>query len=65
MGNKIGNTNRRGFLAGMAGVGAAAAVAVTSRKVKAAIAPTEQEQSGPTLYKRGPEAERYYKTLYR
>ena len=65
MGNKIGKTNRRGFLAGMAGVGAAAAVAAASSRVKAAVEPAEQKPSGPTLYKRGPEAERYYKTLYR
>ena len=62
---KIGKTNRRGFLAGMVGVGAAAAVAATSNRAKAAVNTPEEGQTGPVLYKRGPEAERYYKTLYR
>ena len=62
---KFGKTNRRGFLTGIVGVGAAAAVAATSNRARAATQTPEEGQSGPILYKRGPEAERYYKTLYR
>jgi len=63
---KLGKTNRRGFLTGlMAGAGAAAAVAATSGSVRAAADQPEAGEQGSALYKRGPEAERYYKTLYR
>ena len=63
---KLGKTNRRGFLTGMlASAGAAATLAAAGGKVRAAGQTPGGEQKGPVLYKRGPETERYFKTLDR
>lgn len=57
-------SGRRKFLAGLAGagVGIAAAAAVGPQRSEASPAPRTK---GPVLFKHGPEAERYYKTLDR
>ncbi|MEE8394695.1 MAG: twin-arginine translocation signal domain-containing protein [bacterium] len=60
-----GKTNRRGFLVGVAASMGAAAVAVSGAgKVKAKNPVADAPKSGPVLYSRTEEAERYYKTLY-
>lgn len=65
MENKTGKTSRRGFLVGMAaGLGTAAAAVSSAGKVKAKGLAPEQKASGPVLYRRTAETERYYKTLY-
>lgn len=59
---------RRGFLAGLvAGAGAVAALATTPRKATATkdAAGDAGAPTGPILYRRTEEAERYYRTLYR
>ncbi len=56
---------RRGFLAGLlTGVGAATLIGgVRGGKSEAKEKEPEQKPSGPILYRRTPEIEKYYKTL--
>ncbi len=53
---------RRGFLAGLAAGLGIAALAIRGRKVQAT--PTKQQKSGPVLYRRTAETDRYFKSLY-
>ena len=56
---------RRTFLARMlAGLGATAALLSRPRRARAANQ-GKTAPAGPILYRRGPETERYYRTLYR
>lgn len=57
---------RRTFLAGMmAAVGGAAALLSRSKTSEAREATPVESTSGPILYHRNEETERYYKSLYR
>lgn len=54
--------NRRGFFtAALSGLGAAAVV-LNVRKARAK--PTPKGQTGPTLYRRTEETERYFKSMF-
>ncbi len=60
-----GGQPRRTFLAGLlAGVGAATALLAGPRRARAARKTPGAPTSGPILYRRTEEAERYYRTLY-
>jgi Rieske Fe-S protein len=58
---------RRSFLVGLlTGAGAAGALAAAPRKATAKKEPAEAEvATGPILYRRTEDVERYYRTLYR
>ena len=57
--------SRRNFLFGLlAGTGVASVALATAGKAKAKSGGTAQPETGPVLYSRTEEAERYYKTLY-
>ena len=64
--DKEKGSGRRGFLFGMlAGVGVTSATILTARTVGLNEEVTDTgTDTGPILYKRTEEAERYYKTLY-
>ena len=67
---KAQSSSRRTFLVGVltgAGVAAAASAAVAAKGPhggRTASAPRSDTSKEPILYRRGAEAERYYKTLY-
>ena len=54
--------NRRGLFAGIATGLGLAAVALSGRKADAE--PKQAPAKGPVLYRRGVEAERYFKTMF-
>ena len=57
--------SRRNFLVGMlTGAGAATIAAASVGKSGEKAATSETKPSGPILYRRTAETERYYKTLY-
>ncbi|MFQ5853196.1 MAG: hypothetical protein ACE5JU_21770 [Candidatus Binatia bacterium] len=57
---------RRRFLAGfMAGLAGAAAFLLAPKRARAATKKSAVPATGPILYHRTEEAERYYRTLYR
>ncbi len=61
-----GNQPRRKFLAGfLAGVAGVAAFLLAPKRARAARKKSAASGTGPILYQRTKEAERYYKTLYR
>lgn len=63
-----GKQPRRKFLSGLLTVGAGlAAVLLTPRRARAQAEkpPVPGVETGPILYRRTEEAERYYRTLYR
>jgi gas vesicle protein len=56
---------RRKFLAGLlAGIGGVAALLSASKHARAAEKKLTAPSTGPVLYRRSKESERYYKTLY-
>lgn len=62
----LGRQPRRKFLAGfLATVAGAATALLVSKKARAVDKPREVSETGPVLYQRTEEAERYYRTLYR
>lgn len=65
MEKKTKAASRRNFLFGLAaGAGVASLVAAAPRGAAAKAAPKSGEPVKETLFRRGEEAERYYKTLY-
>ena len=57
--------SRRGFLVGMlTGAGAVSAVVAVGGKASAKADSPDTRKTGPVLYRRTPESDRYYKTLY-
>jgi hypothetical protein len=61
-----GSQPRRKFLAGfLAAVAGTAALLLAPRRVRAAGKKPTAQKTGPILYHRTEETERYYKTLYR
>ena len=60
-------TSRRGFIKGAVfGAGGAVAALMAVRKGSSSPAPPGKKETTkePILFQRGPEAERYYRTLY-
>lgn len=59
------STSRRGFFTGiLSGMGVGVAVAAASAKNNTKTpASTAARKSGPILFKHGPEAERYYRSV--
>jgi hypothetical protein len=61
-----GKQPRRKFLAGLlAGAAGVASVLLAPRRARAEAKKTEAPETGPILYHRSEETERYYRTLYR
>lgn len=63
----IAGVNRRKFFAGLfAGMGVAGVAMAASKQSGSTTTPIEENpgNTSPVLYKRTPEVERYYKTLY-
>ena len=62
----LGKQPRRKFLAGfLATIGGATAALFFSKKARAVEKSPAVPETGPILYRRTEEAERYYRTLYR
>ena len=65
MGNENKASSRRNFMWGLvAGVGAATVAMASVGKASSKPGPAAKKPTGPVLYRRTAEAERYYKTLY-
>ncbi|MGH7773138.1 MAG: hypothetical protein ACREQA_13005 [Candidatus Binatia bacterium] len=61
-----GKQPRRKFLAGfLASVAGVATVLLAPKRARAEAKKTAVPETGPILYRRTEEAERYYRTLYR
>lgn len=61
----LGRQPRRKFLVRLlAGTAATLAAAVLPRRARAQARPAQAQDTGPILYRRTEEAERYYRTLY-
>ncbi|MBI2348020.1 MAG: hypothetical protein HYV05_05115 [Deltaproteobacteria bacterium] len=62
----LGKQPRRKFLTSLfSGLAGAAALLLAPRRARAEAKKTAASETGPILYHRNEESERYYRTLYR